>query len=67
MPEAVSPPNSGSPAVLTGGNGFVCIKGKCMTYIINFMVTISRLMQEHVDSTIRRGMFRIAEETLHPA
>ena len=31
-----------------------------------FAKIVTRLQQEHVDSTVRKGMFRIAEETLHP-
>ncbi len=37
-----------------------------MTYIIDFVVTVTYLLQEHVYSTVRRGMFRIAEEPMHP-
>ncbi len=37
-----------------------------MAYIIDFVVTVTYLLQEHVDSTVSRGMFRIAEEDFHP-
>ena len=33
---------------------------------VAFAGIVTRLKQEHVDSTVRRGMFRIAEEPMHP-
>ena len=41
-------------------------RGYLMAYIIDFVVTVTYLLQEHVDSTVSRGMFRIAEEDFHP-
>lgn len=37
-----------------------------MAYIIDFVVTVTYLLQEHVDSTVRRCMSRIAREPMHP-
>jgi len=36
------------------------------TIHIAFAKIVTRLKQEHVDSTVSRGMFRIAEEDFHP-
>jgi len=33
---------------------------------VAFAGIVTRLKQEHVDSTVSRGMFRIAREPMHP-